>query len=118
MRLFSRLLHLHAGVIPLENFFTEIVAYVLGTSHEFLCDWLKYINLVKEPYIYTHSRIMTQQRFAPLEHYEIASYPDILIELFEGEKRTIILIESRLGSGEGADQLTRYAEILSVVVKW
>ena len=36
MSLFSRLLKLHAGSIPLEDFFTELVAHLFSTNKEIL----------------------------------------------------------------------------------
>lgn len=38
MSLFSRLLNLNTGSIPLEDFFTELVAYLLGKNKEILYD--------------------------------------------------------------------------------
>jgi hypothetical protein len=46
MSLFSRLLKLHNGSNPLEDFFTELVAHLFSTNKEVLYDWLKYLDLL------------------------------------------------------------------------
>lgn len=112
MTLFSRLLRLHGGMVPLEDFFTEIVTYLFSTSHKLLCDWIAYANLV-DIHNYNRSRISSQPTFAALDRHAIDSRPDILIELLDNDSRDVIIIESKVGSSEGQAQLRRYAEILA-----
>jgi hypothetical protein len=111
--LFSRLLKLHSDKILLEDFFTEIVAYLLSTSHELLYNWLEYLGLT-DARNYLNVNVSTQQSFTPLEHHAGGSRPDIIIYLSNSnDKHGIIFIESKVGSREGFDQLRRYAEILT-----
>jgi hypothetical protein len=111
MSLFSRLLKLHAGNIPKEDFFTELVAYLFNTNKEILYDWLKYLNLLSTD-VGLNARIRTQQTFKCLTHHDLDSRPDIVIELVDGTDQDIIIIESKIGSQESPGQLQRYAEIL------
>ncbi|MBE9097042.1 PD-(D/E)XK nuclease family protein [Tychonema sp. LEGE 07203] len=109
--LFSRLLNLNTGSIPLEDFFTELVAYLFSTDKEILYSWLKNLNLL-DINIYLDAYVSTQREFEPLDDHRLASRPDILIELVDAKSRSIIFIESKIGSQEGYEQLSRYAEIL------
>lgn len=111
MALFSRLLSLNTGNIPLEDFFTEIVAYLLSTNKEIVYAWLKYLNLL-DANNYLDAHISTQRAFEPLDYHLKGSRPDILIELTDGSNNDIIFIESKIGSQEGANQLSKYAAIL------
>jgi hypothetical protein len=111
MSLFNRLLKLHNGNTPLEDFFTELVAYLFSTNKEILYVWLKYLDLLDtEADLDTYTS--TQQTFERLSHHFSDSRPDIIIELVDGTNRDIIFIESKIGSSEGCNQLQRYAEIL------
>ncbi len=111
MSLFSRLLNLNTGSIPLEDFFTELVAYLFSTDQKILYDWLKEINLLDTNTCFD-AHISTQREFKPLEGHGSASRPDISIELVDINNRSVIFIESKVGSQEGCKQLSRYAEIL------
>jgi hypothetical protein len=108
MSLFSRLLKLNTGSMPLEDFFTELVAYLFSTDKEILYDWLKEINLL-DTSTFLDAHISTQREFKPLEGHFSASRPDISIELGNTNSRSIILIESKIGSQEGHQQLSRYS---------
>lgn len=111
--LFSRLLNLNTGSIPLEDFFTELVAYLFSMNKEILYAWLKDLNLL-ETSAYLDAYVSTQREFEPLDGHRLASRPDILIELVhtKSQSRSIIFVESKIGSQEGYEQLSRYAEIL------
>ncbi len=111
MSLFSRLLKLHNGNTPLEDFFTELVAHLFRTNREILHAWLKYLDLLDKDADFD-AYISTQQTFERLSHHFSDSRPDIIIELIDGSNRDIIFIESKIGSQEGCNQLKRYAEIL------
>jgi PD-(D/E)XK nuclease superfamily len=111
MSLFSRLLKLHNGNTPLEDFFTELVAYLFSTNKEILYAWLKNLELINTD-ADLDAFISTQQTFERLSHHFSDSRPDIIIELVDGNNRDIIFIESKIGSSEGCNQLQRYAEIL------
>jgi PD-(D/E)XK nuclease superfamily len=111
MSLFSRLLKLHNGNTPLEDFFTELVAHLFTTNREILYAWLKYLDLLDTD-ADLDAYISTQQTFERLSHQFSDSRPDIIIELVDGNNRDIIFIESKIGSSEGCNQLQRYAEII------
>ena len=111
MALFSRLLNLNTGNIPLEDFFTELVAYLFSTDKEILYAWLKHLNIL-DTSIDLDAYVSTQRKFEPLDSHRLGSRPDIVIELADTQRRSIIFIESKIGSQEGDEQLSRYAEIL------
>ncbi len=114
MDIFSRLLRLHSGIIPTEDFFTEIVAHLLRENNDLLYRWLESMNLpLPHTTVYTSASVSTQKWFKALETHDQWSRPDIVIELVDGEHRDWIIIESKLGAMEGSDQLKRYAEVLS-----
>ena len=112
MGLFSRLLNFQAGSIPLEDFFTEIVAALFSSEQDLLYAWLQHINIFD---LETNSNtdIFTQQSFAALENHDRSSRPDIVIELVGDSFQDIIFIENKVGSSEGENQLRNYAEILA-----
>ena len=109
--LFSRLLNLNTGNIPLEDFFTELVAYLFSTDKEILYAWLNHLNVL-DISIDLDAYVSTQRKFEPLDSHRLGSRPDIVIELADTQRRSIIFIESKIGSQEGDEQLSRYAEIL------
>jgi PD-(D/E)XK nuclease superfamily len=111
MSLFCQLLNLHAnGNIPLEDFFTELVAYLFKTNKAILYTWLRDLGLDTN---YSDAHISTQREFAPFGVHLVASRLDLVIELVDGDDRDIIFIESKVGAKESDGQLKRYAEILS-----
>lgn len=114
MGLFSRLLNFKTENIPLEDFFTEIVAALFSSEKKLLYSWLKYIN-VFEIEANLNVDVSTQQSFDALKHHGKSSRPDIVIELVGDGFQDLIFIESKIGSSEGEDQLQRYAEILAVM---
>jgi hypothetical protein len=110
MGLFSRLLRLHTASVPLEDFFTEVVAHLFTTSPQTCLEWIERAQLSDSKYDQVH--VSTQYVLDPLEHYIIGSRPDMLIELSDKQNTDAILIESKIGSREGSEQLRRYAELL------
>lgn len=112
MSLFTKLLNLYQGNKPLEDFFTEIVAYYFERNKEILLTWLTE-NLVINQVDFYCINILTQQEYAKLPHHPINSRPDFVVELGKEETTDLIFIESKIGSVEGWEQLKRYAEILS-----
>ncbi|WP_008311369.1 PD-(D/E)XK nuclease family protein [Leptolyngbya sp. PCC 6406] len=110
MALFSQLLRLHKGNIPLEDFFTEVVAYFLSKNKEILFSWLKHNDILNSE-DYLAADITTQKTYKhPINGDK---RPDIVIELSNGESCDLIFIESKVGSSEGYNQLSDYAEILN-----
>ncbi|BAY38368.1 hypothetical protein NIES2111_27150 [Nostoc sp. NIES-2111] len=112
MSLFKNLLNLHSGIRPVEDFFTEIVAYFLSINTDILLDWLKQHGIINEEN-YHSINISTQKYYEPIAHHDQGSKPDIVIELANDATTDVIFIESKVSSTEGLDQLKRYAEILS-----
>jgi len=112
--LFSRLLNLNTGNIPLEDFFTELVAYLFSTNKGILYAWLEHLKLL-DASVYSDAYVATQKTFERLEHHDVDSRPDIVIELIDGDNRDIIFIESKVGSIESEGQLKRYAEVLNAL---
>ncbi|MFW9261557.1 PD-(D/E)XK nuclease family protein [Nostoc sp. CALU 546] len=112
MSLFSNLLNLHSGSKPLEDFFTEIVAYFLSLNNDILIDWLKYHSIISDDN-YSSIKISTQQEHKGLESHTEDSRLDIVVELSDGLNTDVIFIESKVGSRDGNHALKKYAEILS-----
>ncbi|MEH2138423.1 PD-(D/E)XK nuclease family protein [Nostoc sp.] len=112
MSLFSNLLNLHSGNKPLEDFFTEIVAYFLSLNNHILIDWLKHHSIISDDN-YSSIKIITQQEHKGLETHTEDSRLDIVVELSDGLNTDVIFLESKIGSTEGWRQLEKYAEILS-----
>ncbi|NMF86032.1 PD-(D/E)XK nuclease family protein [Nodosilinea sp. P-1105] len=111
MALFKQLLRLHKGNVPLEDFFTEIVAYFLSENRDILFSWLEYSHIL-ESGNYAGANIATQKTYKhPIRGDE--KRPDIVIKLSNGESHDLIFIESKVGSSEGYNQLSDYAEILN-----
>ncbi len=113
--LFDSLLHLkirEGDRIPLEDFFTEVFAYLLKTHPNILSDFIKHFSIasvIDLEQVY----VSTQESFDTLPEHTSSSRPDIFIELVSGNQKHIIFIESKIGSVEGWDQLKRYAEHLN-----
>ena len=116
MSLLGKLIQLHAGSVPLEDFFTEAVGHLL-TEHPVLCrQWLKKIGLDEVSNDQHVFSVNTQRSFRALEHHLVASRPDIEVKLSGGFGDTgidVIFVESKISSGEGPGQLKRYAEHLA-----
>ena len=112
MSLFSQLQRLYRpDRFLLEDFHTEIVAQTLRNSSALTLAWLNGIGATNLPAA-AHIEISTQQTFEALPGHATASRPDIAIRLAAGGKKELILVESKLPSTQGFDQLQRYAEHL------
>ncbi len=112
MSLFSNLLNLHSLTKPLEDFFTEIVAYFLSLNQDILLDWLKHHSIISDDN-YSSIKISTQQEHQALATHTEDSRLDIVVELSTGLSTDVIFIESKIGSTARLGQLEKYAEILS-----
>ncbi len=113
MGLFSRLLRLHSAPVPLEDFFTEVVAHLFNASPRTCLRWLEHTRLSESKQEQVH--VSTQHPLDPLEHHVAGSRLDMLIELSDGRNSDVILLESKIGSREGEEQLRRYAELLDAM---
>ncbi|MEH1896484.1 MAG: PD-(D/E)XK nuclease family protein [Nostoc sp.] len=110
--MFTNLLNLHSGTKPREDFFTEIIAYLLSLNNDILLDWLKHHSIISNDN-YSSIKISTQQEHQALAIHTEDSRLDIVVELSTGLNTDVIFIESKIGSTEIPGQLKKYAEILS-----
>jgi hypothetical protein len=123
--LLGRLLRLFPESVPLEDLFTEAVARLFERRPGLCLAWLKEAELLPAARVATvdegYVRVSTQRRFGSLEHQDTASRPDLLIEVHwppqagpaGGEVvADVVMVESKIGSKEGQEQLRRYAEHL------
>ncbi|WP_440956202.1 PD-(D/E)XK nuclease family protein [Methanosarcina sp. Mfa9] len=104
------MLQLNPNQIPQEDFFTEIFAHLLKSDSYLLSSWLKEFDVSET----NHKNVFveTQASFGLLDNHFSGSKPDIYIEVSEGNYKEIIFIECKINSGEGYQQLQRYAEHL------
>jgi hypothetical protein len=112
MPLFRSLLRLApSGAISLEDFHTEVSAHVMKSLPAETLHWLREIGATSmkacDDFIVT-----TQEELSALEFHASGSRPDIAIRLAKNGEREIIYIESKIGSAEGYQQLTRYLDHL------
>lgn len=112
MSLFTKLLNLHSGSKPREDFFTEIVAYFLSLNNDILLDWLKHHLIISDDN-YSSINISTQQEHQALAEHTEDSRLDIVVELSTGLTTDVIFIESKIGAKDGNNALRKYADILS-----
>jgi hypothetical protein len=121
--LLGRLVRLFPESVPLEDLFTEAVARLFETRPVLCLTWLEDAGLLSsgsakagEGYV----RVWSQKRFNPREHHDTASRVDLVIKVrwpskdgvMEDEAAEVVMIESKIGSKEGPEQLRRYAEHL------
>lgn len=96
--------------LPLEDFFTEALAYVLAQHDELVREFVSHFARVQAP---TDEPLFvsTQVSIAALDHHSSDSRPDLVID----NKNTglQVWLESKIGSSEGPDQLSRYWDSLS-----
>jgi hypothetical protein len=114
--LLGKLIQLHTGSVPLENFFTEVAGHLLRVHPGFCRLWLSNVGLVEVRDERRVVGVKTQPNLAALEHHREASRPDIKIELSDvvtGARPDIVFVESKVASGEGSGQLRCYADQLA-----
>ncbi len=112
MALFRKLLSLHGKITPEENFFTEVFVAVLNRNEGLLSEFLRrFLNYSEQ---YDSVRIESQVSFTRLPEHDMGSRPDVVIQIFteEADVYDVVFIESKLGSSEGKNQLSRYADHL------
>lgn len=98
---------------PHEDFLTEVFAELL-CDQEMMIDFLG--NVLEIPVQEVkYSSIQTQVTFPALPHHQMDSRPDMVIRFYEGQESYVLFIESKLGSPEGTDQLSRYADHLGIL---
>jgi hypothetical protein len=100
MALLNRLLKLHSkGNRPLEDFFTEIVAYLLEINESLLYSWLRYAHILEET-DYVEASVSTQETFKN-QYKGNERRIDFVIRLKGNKDDDIIFIESKVASKEG-----------------
>lgn len=120
--LLGRLLRLFPESVPLEDLFTEAVARLFETRPQLCLAWLEEVGLITPRSAgdgQEHVRVVSQRTFASLEHHDTDSRPDLMIEVYrslepieDGAVAGVVMVESKIGSREGLEQLRRYAEHL------
>jgi hypothetical protein len=107
MSLFNTLLRLQkkSSGVPLEDYLTEIFTHILQTDSEVMSAFIKFLNVGAEGEDFYAS---TQVSYSALEGHHSGSRPDLVLR----SDNHLIMIESKVGSGEGYQQLKRYAEHL------
>lgn len=121
--LLGRLLRLFPESVPLEDLFTEAVARLFETRPQLCLAWLEAAGLLTAPVVDTgqgYICVSTQRSFVALDHHDTDSRPDLMIEIYRSPEEfveddavtDVVMIESKIGSKEGPEQLRRYAEHL------
>jgi hypothetical protein len=115
------LLRLFPESVPLEDLFTEAVAQLLERRPDICLSWLEALNVITpvldENQVYI--RVITQGSFGALDDHGGGSRPDLIVEVRhvveDAERESpieVVMVESKIGSWEGPEQLRRYAEHL------
>lgn len=99
-------LQLRSSNKPTEDYLTEIFAFCLSENQELLAEFLRHFQIHEEPF--EQSTISTQLSLTALEEHKMGSRPDMVIFL----ENKVIFFENKVASGEGEEQLSRYAEHL------
>ncbi|WP_053375538.1 PD-(D/E)XK nuclease family protein [Paenibacillus sp. FJAT-27812] len=110
--LFKQLYHLlsRSDRNQLEDYLTEIFAQVLN-KEELLHDFLNTLTDIKVGT--TNIReVTTQKTYNKQVDHLTDSRPDLLIRFSDGGQPHVLCIENKLGTGEGDQQLKRYADHL------
>lgn len=119
--LLGRLLPLFIGPQRVEDLFTEAVARLFERRPELCLSWMDELGLITpaSEEDQRHINVSTQKSFVALEEHGMGSRPDLIVEVHhavedaESESvKDVVMIESKLGSWEGQEQLKRYAEHL------
>ena len=113
--LFNTLLRLqsrHTDRTPLEDYFTELFAYLLQDAPDILAAFIRRFGLTRlsGPVV---ASVQTQVRYNRLEEHDSGSRPDLVLQVESAGEVGLVFIESKLGSEEVPGQLQRYAEHLA-----
>ncbi len=120
--LLGRLLPLFVGPRRVEDLFTEAVARLFERHPELCLSWLDDLGLITpvSPEDQRYIRVTTQKTFVALDEHDRGSRPDLIVKVHQTVEHTepensveVVMIESKIGSIEGEDQLQRYAGHLS-----
>jgi hypothetical protein len=120
--LLGRLLPLFIGARRVEDLFTEAVARLFERRPELCLSWFESLDLITPASVEgrRYVRVTTQKSFVALHEHDRGSRPDLIVEVHQtvedpemGGLVQVVMIESKIGSWEGHDQLKRYAGHLS-----
>ena len=111
MTLLNSLLKLHGDRQPLEDFLTEVVAALFREYPDLLDRWLNSLGIETSEDETTY-QVTTQAQYRRLDHHHADSRPDLQIKCVGEDTQDLILIESKVASSEGYEQLSRYADHL------
>lgn len=119
--LLSRLLFLFPKRIPREDLFTEAVARLFERNPRLCLDWLRDAGLISPGEESDGARVIvqTQKWLRPADANQQARRADLFIEVHHSTRAEdhrnspeVVIIESKIGSREGHDQLKSHAEHL------
>ena len=98
---------------PFEDYLTEIFAHVLRKRKDIFLKMLKKFEISNLNELGRYN-VKTQKTFSKINDQHSDSRLDIFIELID--QKEIIIFESKIGSGEGYEQLKKYAKQLESFV--
>lgn len=96
----------------LEDYLTEIVAD-LFEDHELLADFLAHFTEERWDEL-SQVEVTTQKTYAKLHGHATDSRPDLVVSLRRNQKPCVVFFENKIDSGEGHEQLKRYADHLQL----
>ncbi|HHX22692.1 MAG TPA: PD-(D/E)XK nuclease family protein [Thermoanaerobacterales bacterium] len=98
---------------PEEDFMTELLAYILKNHTESLLSVLRELKVIKQDVEISNIYVDTQYIIKGTEN-TCESRPDIIIRFKDcGKKQHFILMENKIDSQEGINQLSRYLSYLN-----
>lgn len=118
----GRMLPLFIGARRVEDLFTEAIARLFERRPELCLSWLEDLDVITPVSVEDrrYIRVTTQKSFVALDDHDRGSRPDLIVKVHRTIEDTelkrvveVVMIESKIGSWEGQDQLKRYAEHLS-----
>ena len=116
--LLGRLLPLFTGARRVEDLFTEAVARLFERRPELCLSWLEDLDLITpvSEEARRYIRVTTQKSFVALDEHGRGSRLDLIVEVHHAAEDAeleslvdVVIIESKIGSWEGQEQLRRYA---------
>lgn len=107
-----RLQNRHIDKTPLEDFFTEIFAYLIQDAPDVLGAFVFRFKLTQLQ-LPVMASVSTQVSYDRLETHDMDSRPDIVVRIESEGRHGLVFIESKIASKEGYKQLQRYAEHLA-----
>lgn len=93
---------------PLEDYLTELFAFCLAEDEDLLRDFLEAFSIYDRKF--ESARVTTQLELTRIKDHHSDSRPDMALFL---DDNGLIFFENKVNSGEGFNQLGRYADHLS-----